>query len=87
MNDDQISDLHLLAGLMVGFFLGFWRGLLQLQQQIDERLTADLDRVSSVLTGMQPLGQACIFALLGACLFTLLYQNNLENSVASAGSR
>lgn len=77
MPDDQKYDLHLYAGVLTGFVFGFWRGLLLLQQEMDELCSVELDRVTSSLIGLQPLGHACIFAILGGWLFVRLYQNSV----------
>lgn len=78
MVDDQKHVLHLYAGLLAGFVLGFWRGLLLLQQDMEVLHAAEFDRLTSSLIGMQPLGQACIYAILGGWLFVKLYEDNRE---------
>lgn len=80
MPDDQKYDLHLYAGVLTGFVFGFWRGLLLLQQEMEELSGVELDRVTSSLIGMQPLGYACIFSILGGWLFVRLYQNNARKA-------
>jgi len=78
MINDQNCALHMYAGLLTGFIFGFWRGLLLLQQEMEVLPTAELHRLTSILTGMQPLGHACFFAIIGGWLFVAVYENNVE---------
>jgi hypothetical protein len=78
MIEDQKLVLHWYAGLLAGFVFGFWRGLSLLQLEMEERRAAELDRLTSSLLGMQPLGQACIFSIIGGWLFVRVCENNKE---------
>lgn len=74
MIDDQRHVLQTYAGLLAGFIVGFWRGLALVQQEMEKLATVELDRLTSSLIGMQPLGQSCFYACVGYWLCWMLYE-------------
>lgn len=74
MIDDQKHILQSYAGLLAGFLVGFWRGVLLLQQEMDKLPTLEPEPLTCILIGLQPLGHACFYACLGYWLCWLLYE-------------
>lgn len=78
MIDDQNHVLQTYAGLLAGFIFGFWRGLSLVQQEMEKLAAVELDRLTSCLIGMQPLGQACFYSCAGYWLCWVLYEFTVD---------